>query len=266
MAHLIVLQPDARVEARLSDALRAIHRVSSVRSWTALSVVLVKESVDGCIVDADHPGREDALVEIRRLRQRHPDLALLAYVDVHETDLELYRFGGLGLDGVILARRPPWASTIRDAMDRSLASARARRVHTTLEGRYDTGAVHAVAWAVEHAGRCLSVSAFAAALGHTPRSLGQLLRTNGLPPANRLLLWGRLLLAGAYLSRDGRTVEETAFLLGYSTANALTRAMKREVGRTPREVSRQGGLAFVQARLFPRGRTRRRPRSPRTTS
>ena len=104
---------------------------------------------------------------------------------------------------------------------------------------YDREAVHAIAWAVEHARECPSVSRFAAALGHTTRSLAQLLREDGLPPPNRLLLWGRLLLAGAYLGRDGRTVEETAFLLGYSTATALSRAMKREIGKPPTEVGRE---------------------------
>ncbi|HKJ02169.1 MAG TPA: hypothetical protein VJ997_06930, partial [Longimicrobiales bacterium] len=157
MAHLVVFQPDARVEARLSDALNTKHRVSTVDSWSSLSTFVVREGVDGCVVDADHPTREDALAEIRRMRQRHPGIALVAYADLDETDLELYHFGALGVDGVLLARRPPWAATIRDAMERSLATARASRVRTTLEGRYAPEAVRAIAWSVEHAGRCLTV-------------------------------------------------------------------------------------------------------------
>jgi len=260
LAHLVVFQPDARVEARLCDALGLAHRVSTVGSWASLSAFVAMESVDGCVVDGDYPAREDALDEIRHLRQRHPGLALAVYVDVHEADLELYRMGGLGVDGVVLARRPPWASTIREAMERSLASACASRVGTPLQGRYDREVVHAISWAIEHARECPSVSRFAAALGHTTRSLAKLLRDDGLPPPNRLLLWGRLLLAGAYLGRDGRTVEETAFLLGYSTATALSRAMKREIGKPPTEVGRRGGLSFVQTRLFTRRRTRRQGR------
>jgi AraC-like DNA-binding protein len=260
LAHLVVFQPEARVRARLRDALGTVHQVSTADSWRALAAFVAREQVDGCVVDADYPTREQALTKIRALRESHPALALAVYADVDETDLELYRFGGLGVDGVVLARRPPWASTIRDAVERSLATARASRVGADLAGRYEASAVRAVSWAVEHAGRCLSVSEFAAALGHTPRSLGELLRSNGLPPANRLLVWGRLLLAGACLGEDGRTVEETAFRLGYSTATALSRAMKREVGRTPTEVARLGGLASVQSRIFPRRRTRRRTR------
>jgi D-alanyl-D-alanine carboxypeptidase/D-alanyl-D-alanine-endopeptidase (penicillin-binding protein 4) len=258
LAYLVVFQPDVRVRARLSDALGTWHRVTTASTWSGLSTIVGAEVVDGCVVDGDYPTREDALAEIRRLRKRHPGLALAVYADVQESDLELYRFGGLGVDGVVLARRPPWASTIREAMERSLASARAGRVGAMLQGRYEPEVVRVVVRAVEHAGKTLSVADFAAALGHSTRSLGRLLRNNGLPPANRVLLWGRLLLAGAYLGRDGRTVEETAFLLGYSTANALSRAMKREVGRTPTAVAQRGGMPYVHARLFQRASPRRR--------
>ena len=61
MAHLVVFQPDARVEARLCDALGLAHRVSTVGSWASLSAFVTRESVDGCVVDGDYPAREDAL-------------------------------------------------------------------------------------------------------------------------------------------------------------------------------------------------------------
>jgi D-alanyl-D-alanine carboxypeptidase/D-alanyl-D-alanine-endopeptidase (penicillin-binding protein 4) len=60
-----------------------------------------------------------------------------------------------------------------------------------------------------------------------------------------------LLLAGAFLGRDRHTVEEAAFMVGYSTANSLARAMKRETGKTPGDVARSGGLGFVHEALFP---------------
>jgi D-alanyl-D-alanine carboxypeptidase/D-alanyl-D-alanine-endopeptidase (penicillin-binding protein 4) len=66
----------------------------------------------------------------------------------------------------------------------------------------------------------------------------------------RVLLWGRLLLAGGRLSRDGRTVEEVAFSLGYSTATSLSRAMKQQTGLTPRDISERGGMERVPDVLF----------------
>jgi AraC-like DNA-binding protein len=258
LAYLAVLQPDARAEARLGDALGGVHRVSFVRSWSELRRLLARETLDGCVVDADFPNREDAVTEMRRLRTRYGDLALVAYADVHEDDFELYRFGGLGVNSVVLARRPPWASGIRRAVEHALASARGERVRRALEGRHCPAAAAAVAWTVEHAELNARVDDFAAAQGRSVRELTHLLQGDGLPSPGRLLIWGRLLRAGAYLGKDGRTVEETALRLGYSAASALARAMKRETGQTPSAVAERGGLAFVHARLFPSGPPRRR--------
>ena len=250
MAHLFVLLPDPRVRARFADALSGAHAVTLARTWTELRRAARRDDVDGCVVDVDSPSREEAFLEIRNLRRRLPELALVAYADVRESDPELVRLGRLGVDGVVLARRPPWASGIRRAVEGALAAAGARAVARSLRGRYPDAAVDAVAWAVEHASEGPPVPRLAAALGHTPRSLAALLRASGLPTPTRVLLWGRLLQAGALLARDARTVEDTALHLGYATASSFGRAMKTETGYTPGEVAERGGIAFVRARLF----------------
>ena len=97
-----------------------------------------------------------------------------------------------------------------------------------------------------HAGHQTSVEKLAAALGQTPRGLRDALHEIGLPAPARILLWGRLLLAGARLGSDKRTVEEVAFSLGYSTATSLARAMKKHTGLTAGQVSENGGMELVQ--------------------
>ncbi len=252
LAHLAILQPDARAEARLADALSPGHTVSVVRGWAELRRFVARMGPDGCLVDADSPSREAALIEIRRLRRRYPSLALVAYADVHESDPDLIRLGAAGVDGVLLARRPPWASGIRRSVEGALAGALARSLERALRPRYPAPATSAVAWAAEHAVDTPSVARLAAAVGHTPRSLATLLRDAGLPSPARILLWGRLLQAAAFVGRDRATVEDAALRLGYSTATALSRAMKRETGYTPAEVARAGGFPCVRASLFRR--------------
>ncbi|HET9948954.1 MAG TPA: D-alanyl-D-alanine carboxypeptidase/D-alanyl-D-alanine-endopeptidase, partial [Longimicrobiales bacterium] len=160
-----------------------------------------------------------------------------------------YDLGGLGVSGILAAGAPP--AKVRAVVDRALATARADRIARALEGRYAAPGPDAIGWAIEHAGTDTSVEKLAAALGHTPRSLRQALEDAGLPGPTRVLLWGRLLLAGARLGRDGRTVEEVAYSLGYSAANSLARAMKRQTGLTPGEVSERGGMERVRDALFP---------------
>jgi AraC-like DNA-binding protein len=259
LAYLAVFQPDPRAEARLCDALEASHRVVLARSWAGLERLLAgEETLDGVIVDADSPGREEAVAEIRRIRLAYPSLAIVAHADVGEGDPELFRFGRYGVDGIVLAHPPVPSVLVRQAVARALASARAEHVRAALRGRYSAFASDAVAWTVEHAVGSPDVTAFAAALGRSRRTLATALRAEGLPAASRVLLWGRILTAGACLARDGKTVEDVAFLLGYSSANALARAMKRETGHTPKEIAERGGLDFVRSVLFPRRRSPRR--------
>lgn len=257
MARLLVMHPDIRAEARLCEALSGHHRCVVAGGWAELGRLVAREDADGCIVDADVPSRAEALAALRRLRRRHPDLALVVYADLADADRELVLLGAMGVDAVLQARRPPWASAIRRTTEGALASARGRWAARLLEGRLPAPAAAAVGWAVEHACRRPAAEGMAAALGHTQGSLAALLRDAALPSPAKVLLWGRLIHAGALLDRDGRTVEDVSLHLGYATSSALARAMRREVACAPSEVARLGGLPFVVERLFPGGASRR---------
>ena len=254
LAVLAILEADARAAARLSSALGGEHDLVVRDSWGSLRQALARDGFDGCLVDADHPDRASALREIRALRERYPALAIMACVDT-AYGLGYYDLGGLGIAGIVASRSQPTVK-VRAAVDRALATARADRIARSLEGRYAPPGPDAIGWAVENAGTDTSVEKLAAALGHTPRSLRQALEDAGLPAPTRVLLWGRLLLAGARLSRDGRTVEDVAFSLGYSTATSLARAMKSQTGLTPGEVSEEGGMERVHDALFSGQRSR----------
>jgi D-alanyl-D-alanine carboxypeptidase/D-alanyl-D-alanine-endopeptidase (penicillin-binding protein 4) len=248
LAVLAILQADTRVGARLSGALSADHAVSVHPSWDALGKALDQGPFGGCLVDAKHPDRNAATIEIARLRERHPGLAIVACVDVQHGQ-GYFDLGELGVDGV-LPSDSLQSARVRSIVDDALAMARADRISRALKGRYAAPAPDAIGWAVENAGSDTNVEKLAAALGHTPRSLRQALEDAGFPGPTRVLLWGRLLLAAARLNRDGRTVEEVAFSLGYSTATSLSRAMKQQTGLTPRQVSEHGGMDRVRDVLF----------------
>ena len=255
MASLAILQADARVVARLVAALGTHHELALCSSWDALGRVLDRSSFDGCLVDVGAATRAEARANIEQLRARHPSTAIIACVEAGYP-LAYYDLGGLGVAGILPADRK--APAIRGLVDQALATARADGIARALEKRFGAPGPEAVAWAVEHAGPDTSVEKLAAALGHTPRSLHKALDEVGLPAPTRVLLWGRLLLAGARLGRDGRTVEDVAFSLGYATATSLARAMKSQTGLTPKEVSEAGGMDSVRDALFHSGATTKR--------
>jgi D-alanyl-D-alanine carboxypeptidase/D-alanyl-D-alanine-endopeptidase (penicillin-binding protein 4) len=256
LASLAILQADARAVARLVAALSPHHELVLCPCWDTLSRVLDRSPLDGCLVDVDYPSRQAARPYIEELRERHPSTAIIALVEAGRP-LAYFDLGGLGVAGILPTDSKPPA--IRALVDQALATARADGIARALESRFGAPGPAAVAWAVEHAGPDTSVEKLAAALGHTPRSLHRALDEVGLPPPTRVLLWGRLLLAGARLTNDGRTVEDVAFSLGYATATSLARAMKSQTGLTPSEVSEEGGMERVREALLsvaPRARRR----------
>jgi D-alanyl-D-alanine carboxypeptidase/D-alanyl-D-alanine-endopeptidase (penicillin-binding protein 4) len=251
VADLSLLQQDALTAARLADALQPAHDVAVCTSWADLEARLVRREADVCVVDADQPSRQEAMDRLTTLQQSHPTIAMVAFGDFAGQEQTVYRLGRLGVDGVVAAQRGTESVHVREAVDQALLAARARRAATLLEGQLPPVARRAVAWAVEHAGRRPPVQELAAAMGTTPAAFAAELRREGLPPPSRILLWGRLLLAGALLDRDRTTVEQTAYQVGYSGASALARALKREVGRTPVEIAARGGMEEVHRRLVP---------------
>lgn len=241
--------------ARLSEALSGDHQITVFTTWESLWQALEDDEFDGCLVDAEHPSRDEAMREIGDLRKRRPGLAIIACCVDGPEGQDYFDLGEIGVDGILPALSPRKVKA-RSIVDDALATARADRISRALRGRYPSPAPDAIGWAVENAGNDTSVEKLAAALGHTPRSLRQALEDAGFPAPTKVLLWGRLLLAGARLSRDGRTVEDVAFSLGYATATSLARAMKRHTGLTPREVSELGGMERVRQVLFPDDRKR----------
>jgi AraC-like DNA-binding protein len=87
-----------------------------------------------------------------------------------------------------------------------------------------------------------------------PNTLWKHLRSAGLPPVNKLIVWTRLCHAAYLLGDSGRTVENVADVLGFPCANALRNQMQRYAGVTPREVRAGGGLPLLLAAFRERHR------------
>jgi len=248
LAQLAILQPDARGAARLSGALSGSHDFVLYSSWETLEEGLARRSCEACLVDVDHPDRDDAARRLRGLRTRFADLSIVACVESAQAT-GFFGLGELGLAGVVVTGGEP--ARLRTDVDVALRTVRAQQVARALKDRLRAPGPGAIAWAIEHAGTGATVGRLATALGHTPGSLRDALSEQDLPTPATILLWGRLLLAGARLGDDDRRAEDVAFSLGYSTSTSLSRAMKQHTGLTPAEVSRRGGMSAVLDALLP---------------
>lgn len=80
--------------------------------------------------------------------------------------------------------------------------------------------------------------------------LSVILKEWGLPSVGHLLVWGRLLHAGRWLTDPGRSAESISRQLEYSSGAAFRRALRSYVGGTPTEVAERGGFEFVMDRFM----------------
>jgi AraC-like DNA-binding protein len=227
----------------LSAALADHHALIECRDLDQLWDVVMNRTVDGCILDIYHPAHRVPLADLNRLRRRMPPLGIIVYADFEDRELDLFELGRLKVDGAI--RAGAGVSETRKAVTAALAAAGALGVVAALDGQLHPLAMECLRWSIEHAEESPTVEQLAEGLAITPSILARELSGRRLPSAARLLLWGRLFRAARLLSNPERSVEDTAFRLGYSSAPALGRALRRETGFTPSELRQRGTLASV---------------------
>lgn len=267
MSLIAVLQYDPRARARVISALTPEHEALVCSSWDELADALGQRAAEGCVADIYVPGAPPALPALRRLRLRHPTAAIIVYADFHGRELHLFHLGRLGVNAIVLAGRDDSVSTLQSAVAAALAESAGAFVASALRDCIPEPAIRVVRWAVERAPDNVRVPDLAAACGMSPATLNERLRGAHLPTAGRILVWARLFRAARLLEEPRRTVEGVAYRLGYASAAAFRRALKRYTGITPSELPAKGGISillesFVRRELACDG-TRRRRRSQR---
>ena len=241
MARLAVLEPDARLAARLAAALADHYELTECKDLDELWDVVMNRSVDGCVLDIYHPTHPVTLLDLQRLRRRMPPLAIIVYADFEDRELDVFELGRLKIDGAI--RSGANAAETRRAVAGALAAAAALGVVGALDGQIHPLGIECLRWSIEHAEESPTVEKLAEGLAVTPAVLARELHDLRQPSPARLVLWGRLFRAARLLASSEMSVEDVAFRLGYSSAPALGRALRRETGFTPTELRGRGALA-----------------------
>ena len=81
------------------------------------------------------------------------------------------------------------------------------------------------------------------------RSLVAALADAKCPPPQKLITWGRLIVAAQMLEDDQRTADGVARLLDFPSGSAFRNTCQRYVGATPHEIRANGGAAWVASRF-----------------
>ena len=104
--------------------------------------------------------------------------------------------------------------------------------------------------AVTRAHERLSPQGLSRLLAHPRRAVTQRLEAEGFPPPQRLLTWGRLIVAGHMLEDRHRSADRVASTLEFPSGSAFRNSCQRYLHATPGQIRSRGGAAYVVRTLL----------------
>lgn len=249
MAVIPALLNDPMQMQRLRTAIRDRHAILPCVSWPELFGACATRVVNLAVFDLFASGGAN-FDAVRRLRQRHPRMTLLAYIAMApERTHDVFDAGRAGVDDIIVAgiddAPRPLLALIERGEARSLASA----VRGAFAERSPV-ARDALLLAVSRAHERLSPESLAHLLSIPRRSLAARLAEEGLPAPQRLITWGRLIVAGHMLEEPRKSADRVAVALGFPSGSAFRNTCQRYLHATPQEIRRRGGSLHVLRSLL----------------
>lgn len=249
MATLAAMITDTQALQRLTAAVQGEHRLIHCTSWDALETACKDDSVTLAILDLFAEGKAHFDV-IRRLKLRAERISLVAYVTVSpDRARDLFDAGRAGLDGLLISGQDDTPAAFRAVLER----AEARGVAQLLRPRvaaFPAIVRDAIMVAVTRAHLRLTGQRLAEICGTNKRSLLSALADAKCPPPQKLITWGRLIVAAQMLEDGQRTADGVARMLDFPSGSAFRNTCQRYLGATPQEIRTKGGAAWVASRFM----------------
>ncbi|MEK6612313.1 MAG: helix-turn-helix domain-containing protein [Gemmatimonadota bacterium] len=249
MGIIATLLPLDRCLQRVHAAVRGQHTVTPCSGWDELFAACASEPVHLAVIDLFADGAA-SFERVRQLRTRFPRLTLIAYVTATpQRARDLFDAGRAGLDGLLLVDLDDSPQAVRTVVEQ----AEARGVAALLRHRLaamDPIARDTILIVVTRAHLRLTSHRLAETLSVTKSKLLERLRSERLPAPQKLIGWGRLIVAGQMLDDPKRSADGIARALDFPSGSAFRNMCQRYVGATPLEIRERGGARYVTAQFL----------------
>lgn len=231
-------------QARARDALRQRYSLVACADWSDVLRTCTREPVALVVLELHAPG-DEGFRRIRQFRRIHPSITLVLYLAVPPAHLrDLFEAGRFGVDGLLVADHDDAPQTILSVVEQAEARGLTQAVRASL-GSVRPTARDAMLLAVTRAHQRLTPQQLAATMGIRRRALAARLETAGFPPPQRLITWGRLIVAGQLLADEERSADSVSVALDFPSGSAFRNTCQRYVQRTPLEIRSGGGARVV---------------------
>jgi AraC-like DNA-binding protein len=260
MSLIATLLPQPTQVQRLRTALRDRHELRECDDWPSLLKACDREPVRVAVVDL-YAGGVANFEGLRTLKQRLPRLTVILYTTMApERAHDIFDAGRAGVDGLVLMGEDDAPRTLLAVIEKSESKSLAGLIRRSLDG-IDPVVADAVLLAVARAHEHLSPLGLARLLALPRRAVTQRLATAGFPAPQRLLTWGRLIVAAYMLEDAHRSADRIATTLDFPSGSAFRNTCQRYLHATPGEIRARGGAAYVIRTLLRHVHTRAATRS-----
>jgi AraC-like DNA-binding protein len=249
MGVIATLLPGATHLQRLRAAIRDRHEIATCENWTQLAEACAEKPVRVVVVDFYSQGRS-RLEGLRKLKYRFPRLTIIGYVDFAvDRAHDLFEAGRSGLDALIIADIDDSTRGLLAVVGQAEARSLGAAVRRSLEA-VDPSVREAVLLAVTRAHERISPTQFADLLALHRRTLGKRLAAAGFPPPQRLITWGRIIVAAHMLEDPRRSANSVASALDFPSGSAFRNTCHRYLHATPENIRVRGGATYAVKALL----------------
>jgi AraC-like DNA-binding protein len=249
MGVIATLIPNATHLQRLRAAIRDRHEITACDSWTQLTAACTDHPVRVAVIDFYSHGRP-RLEAVRKLKYRFPRLTIIGYVDfASDRAHDLFEAGRAGLDALIIADADDSTRGLLAVVGQAEARSLGAAVRRSLES-VDPSVREAVLLAVTRAHERISPTQFAELLALHRRTLGKRLAAAGFPPPQRLITWGRIIVAAHMLEDPHRSANSIATALDFPSGSAFRNTCQRYLHATPERIRARGGADYAVKALL----------------
>ena len=249
MGVIATLLPHAAHLQRLRAAIRDRHQIAVCENWQELMTACTEQPIRVAVVDFYSSGRP-RLEALRRLKYRFPRLTVIGYVDfAPERAHDLFEAGRSGLDALIITDIDDSPRGLLTVVGQAEARSLGASVRRSLES-VDASVREAVLLSVTRAHERVSPTQLAELLALHRRTLGKRLAAAGFPPPQRLITWGRIIVAAHMLEDPNRSANSVATALDFPSGSAFRNTCQRYLHATPEKIRARGGATYAVKALL----------------
>ena len=244
MGIVATLLPNDRCLQRVVHAVQGHHTVIPCKTWDDVFEGCEDEAVHLAVLDLFADGKAN-FERVRQLKLRFARVTLVAYVEfLPSRARDLFDAGRAGIDGLLIVDQDDSPLQLRSVIEQAEARGVAGLIRHRL-GALQPLVRDAVLVAVTRAHMRLTSHRLADILATSRRTLVARLAQDHFPPPQKLISWGRLVVASQMLEDRNRSADSVARILDFPSGSAFRNTCQRYLGATPQEIRAKGGASFV---------------------